>query len=377
MKPDLSSIARQFQFDGEFINAHPFGFGHINDTYKTYVNGNNGSIKRYILQRVNHQVFRNLDQLMSNISLVTSYLRHHINQDGGDPDRETLNLVPTVGGATYFHTASGEYWRGFIFIEGAQTYQIAESAEHVHNAGYAYGNFMQRLKDFPAKKLYETIPDFHDTEKRFKHFLLAVEEDRRGRVRDVMDEIEFVLARKEDTSVLVNLIENGKLPLRVTHNDTKFNNVMIDDLTGEGVCVIDLDTVMPGLSLYDFGDAIRSIANPAAEDEPDLSKVVFDIRIFEHFTKGYLAATKNVLTSNELELLPFSAKLMTLECGMRFLTDHLNGDIYFKTHRENHNLDRCRTQFRLVQGMEDRMVTMKTIVERCRNIDSEHQHISP
>jgi thiamine kinase-like enzyme len=301
---------------------------------------------------------------MENISGVTSFLRKKIIEAGGDPDRETLNLIPTKDNGFFYKSLDGNYWRGYIFIEKANTYQIVENLDHFYNAGKAYGKFQKLLESYPADTLYETIPDFHNTKKRYETFLTSVEKDVKNRASGVKNEIEFVIKRAKDTAVLVDLLDKGKLPLRVTHNDTKFNNVMIDDATGEGVCVIDLDTVMPGLSLYDFGDSIRSGANPADEDEKDVSKVWMDLELFEHFTKGFLEQTRESLTPLEIEYLPFSAKIMTFECGMRFLTDYLSGDVYFKIHRQEHNLDRTRTQFKMVADMEEKKEQMQRIVRK-------------
>ncbi|MFB0534017.1 MAG: phosphotransferase enzyme family protein, partial [Anaerolineae bacterium] len=340
--------------------------GHINDTYVARFRKGDGAVRRYILQRINHNVFKSPEELMHNIEKVTTHLRKKIIAAGGDPERETLNLIPTVGEETFYRTPDGNYWRAYAFIEGAQTYEVVENLDHVYNASKAFGQFQRLLSDFPAGQLHETIPDFHHTRKRFEAFVEAVERDVKDRAQSVRAEIEFVEKRAQDTSVLVDLLERGELPERVTHNDTKFNNVMIDDKTGEGVCVIDLDTVMPGLSLYDFGDSVRSGANPAAEDERDLSKVCIDLEIFDCFVRGYMDAARDFLTSTEVDYLPFSAKLMTFECGMRFLADHLNGDVYFRIHRENHNLDRCRTQFKMIEDMEAKFDQMASIVGKYR-----------
>ena len=359
---DFYPIVQNFQFDGKFLRAEPYGFGHINDTYAAYFEKPNGDTYRYILQRINHKVFRNPPQLMKNIEQVTNHLRKKIITTGGDPDRETLNLILTTSGDIYFRDFNENYWRAYIFIEGAETYQVAASMQHVQNAGHAFGNFQRLLSDFPAAQLSETIPDFHNTPQRLTDFKAALDADTLNRAHLAKNEIEFVLNRESDMPVLIH--HAADLTVRVTHNDTKFNNVMIDDQTGEGVCIIDLDTVMPGLSLYDFGDAIRSISNTAAEDERDLSTVNFSLTTFEYFTTGFLTATRGILTPKEVDLLPFSAKLMTLECGMRFLADYLEGDVYFKVHRAEHNLDRCRTQFKLVQEMEAQTEEMVQIIEK-------------
>jgi hypothetical protein len=366
MQPDLVAIAGHFQFEGRFVDSfpHPAG-GHINDTYVVCYQA--GDVTRqYILQRINHQVFNHPEQVMQNIEAVTAHLRQKIAAYGGDPARETLNLIAATQGGTLHQAPDGNYWRAYLNIENARTYNVAESLDQVYQAARAFGNFMSLLSDFPADQLHETIPNFHHTPKRFEALKEAVERDVVGRAGAVAAEIDFAMQRADKVAVLIDLLERGELPARITHNDTKLNNVMIDDLTGEGVCVIDLDTVMPGLSLYDFGDAIRAGANPAAEDEQDLSKVVFDLPVFDRYTQGYLSATRGSLTPTELDYLPFSAILMTYECGIRFLADHLQGDTYFKIHREGQNLDRCRTQFKLVADMEEAYEQMVAIVDAYR-----------
>ncbi|MCJ7512848.1 MAG: aminoglycoside phosphotransferase family protein [Anaerolineales bacterium] len=363
MEPDLQAIGRRFAISGEFVSGGPYGMGHINDTYAA-VYRQDAVERRFIFQRINHNVFKHPEGLMANIVAVTSHLSRKIQASGGDPLRETLTLIPAVDGRSHCRTAAGDYWRVYVFIEGARTYEAVENLEHVSSAGRAFGRFQQLLSDFPADELIETIPDFHHTGKRFVDFTRALEEDVKHRADSARPEIEFVLQRSDSMNILVDLLAAGRLKQRITHNDTKFNNVMIDDRNGEGVCIIDLDTVMPGLSLYDFGDSIRSLANTGAEDEPDLSRVEFDIGIFELYTRGYLEATRGLLQQEEVDLLPFAAQLMTLECGMRFLADYLQGDIYFKTHAPDHNLLRCRTQFKMVQGMEAAADRMAAIVQR-------------
>lgn len=361
---NFEEIIEQFNYEGKFSHIVPYGSGHINDTFAVTCIKANGENIRYILQRINTNIFKEPEKLMENIENVTTFLKDKIKISGGNPKRETLNLIHTINGKTFYVSSSGEYWRSYVFIEGAQTYQVVENLTHFYNAGKALGNFEQLLADFPAEKLHETIVDFHNTRKRYITFLEALSLDKMNRAKDIKKEIDFVLNHEEETFTLINLFKEGKLPLRVTHNDTKFNNVMIDDITGDGICIIDLDTIMPGLSLYDFGDSIRSGANPAEEDERDLSRVCMDLKLFEHFTHGFLDGTNHSLTKVELEYLPFAAKIMTFECGIRFLTDHLNGDTYFKIHRENHNLDRARTQFKMVKDMEEKFNEMKAIVEK-------------
>lgn len=362
MNPPFKHIVREFQFDGDFLSASSYGSGHIHDTYAALFQAGRDT-RRYILQRINQNVFRDPEGVMNNIRAVTAHLRRKIIAAGGDPQRETLNLIPTIDGNCYHKTAEGDYWRGFTFIEGARTYDFVENLDHVYNAAKAFGNFQTMLSDFPSEQLVETIPNFHHTGVRFQTFITAVESDVKNRAADCQAEIDFVTQRAATTSTLIDMLIRGELPERVTHNDTKFNNVMIDDQTGEGICIVDLDTVMPGLSLYDFGDSIRSMANTAAEDEPDLARVNFDLQIYRSYTHGYLDAAGRILTPREIEQLPFSAILMTLECGMRFLTDHLQGDIYYKIHRQDHNLDRCRTQFKLVSDMEKQLDSMTEIVD--------------
>jgi len=361
---NFKEVVQNFAFEGEFIEASPYGFGHINDTFVVYFKKTNTNLHRYILQRINSSTFKDPEELMENIGGVTSFLSKKILEAGGKPLRETLNIIPSIDGRYFYKDTENRYWRAYIFIEGAKTYQIVENPNHLYNAGKALGKFQKLLSEYPAQSLHETIADFHNTKKRYEVFLEAVNKDTENRVGEVKEEIEFVKKRADEVSILTDLLEEGKLPLRVTHNDTKFNNVMIDDKTGEGICVIDLDTVMPGLSLYDFGDSIRSGTNPAEEDEKDLSKVWMDLELYEQYTKGFLEVARDFLTPMELKYLPFSAKLMTFECGIRFLTDHLSGDTYFKIHREGHNLDRARTQFKMVADMEDKMEQMVKIVEK-------------
>jgi len=356
--------AGHFSFEGTFIDAVRCVTGHINDTYTVRCGLAGGGISRYILQRIDHRIFRNPEKMMENIVRVTRHLRGKIMRAGGDPERETLTIIPARDGGSFYRTDGGDYWRAYAFIENAHSRDMAEGPDQFRQAGKLLGRFQGMLADFPAADLHETLPDFHNTKKRLDQLVQAVERDSMNRARDTGNEIDFVLRRAKDASVLVDLIAAGALCPRVAHNDTKFNNMMIDDRTGECGCLVDLDTVMPGLYLYDFGDSIRSGASTAPEDEKDLDRVSMDIELFERFTEGYIESAGGFLPKPEKELLPFAAKLMTLECGMRFLTDHLNGDTYFRTHRPGHNLDRARTQFRLVADMEDKMETMMKTVER-------------
>ncbi len=321
-----------------------------------------------ILQRMNREIFTKPVELMENVVGVTSYLREKIIERGGDPERETLNVIPAKDGKAYFVDSKGEYWRSYKFITDATCYDRVEKTEDFYESAVAFGNFQRLLADYPAATLHETIKGFHDTRARFQVFKNAVEQDVCGRADSVRKEIEFVLAHEETANVFGELQDKGQLPLRVTHNDTKLNNIMIDNVTRKGICVIDLDTVMPGLAMNDFGDSIRFGASTAAEDEKDLSKVSCSMELFEIYAKGFLQGRAGSLTPKEVELLPMGAKVMTYECGMRFLTDYLQGDHYFKIHREGHNLDRARTQFKLVEDMEAKWDTMARIVRKYENL---------
>lgn len=360
----VAEAIRGFRYEGELVWKKPYGSGHINDTFllKYKIDGM-GSIK-VILQRMNREIFRNPEQLMENIVNVTSFLRKKIEENGGDPDRETLTVIPAKDGKPYFIDSQGEYWRSYIFITDAECYDKVEKPEDFYESAVAFGKFQRLLADYPAETLHETIPGFHDTKARLEALKKAVEADVCGRADSVRKEIEFVLSRAETAELFGNLQKEGKLPLRVTHNDTKLNNIMIDNKTGKGICVIDLDTVMPGLAMNDFGDSIRFGASTAAEDETDLSLVSCSMELFEVYVKGFLEGCGGSLTDLEVQLLPMGAKVMTYECGMRFLTDYLEGDHYFKVHREGHNLDRARTQFCLVADMERKWDEMNGIVER-------------
>ena len=354
----------QFDLGGKVIKQLPYGNGHINDTYLLTIQKEDGTEGRVILQRMNRSIFTKPVELMENIMGVTSFLREKIIANGGDPNRETLNVIPAKDGKPYAVDADGEYWRCFSFIEATTSYDKVESLEDFYESAVAFGNFQRLLADYPAETLHETIVGFHDTKARFEVFKKAVEEDVCGRADSVREEIEFVLAHEDVANVFGDLLAKGELPLRVTHNDTKLNNILIDNETHKGICVVDLDTVMPGLAMNDFGDAVRFGASTAAEDEKDLDKVWCDMELFEAYTKGFIEGCGGKLTQKEIEMLPMGAKVMTFECGMRFLTDHLKGDTYFKIHRPNHNLDRARTQFKLVADMESKWETMNEIVKK-------------
>ena len=353
-----------FQLDGMVMKAVRYGSGHINDTFLMTLREDDETEGRVILQRMNKSIFTKPVELMENIMGVTSFLRERIIENGGDPDRETLNVIPTKDGKPYFIDSEGEYWRCYKFIEDATSYDQVENPEDFYESAVAFGNFQRLLADYPAATLHETIKGFHDTKARFEVFKKAVADDVCGRAASVKDEIDFYLSHADVANVFGDLLEKGELPLRVTHNDTKLNNIMIDNETHKGICVIDLDTVMPGLAMNDFGDSIRFGASTAAEDEKDLDKVWCDMDLFDVYTKGFIEGCAGRLTEKEIELLPMGAKVMTFECGMRFLTDHLQGDTYFKIHRENHNLDRARTHMKLVQDMEAKWDIMNEIVKK-------------
>lgn len=354
---DLFEVSEKFKINGRAVSIMPYGEGHINETYLLVTDEG----FKYILQKINHRLFKDVPRLMRNIELVTAHIADKVRQRGGDIAREVLTIVRTDEGKSYFGSEDTGYFRVYIFIENATAHQVVQKSEHFYQSAYAFGTFQNQLADFDASQLYETIPNFHNTSVRFENFKKAVEADKAGRLKLVKKEVDFVLEREDYCGRIVRLLESGQMPLKVTHNDTKLNNVMIDDATGKAVAVIDLDTVMPGSSCYDFGDSIRFGCNPAAEDEVDLSKVNFRLDLFKTYTEGYLAALKNI-SDTEKQNLAFSAILMTYECGMRFLTDYLEGDTYFRIKRENHNLDRARTQFKLVSDMEKLLEQMNEIV---------------
>ncbi len=362
LRHDVQSLSRQFQIPADFESAAPYGTGHINDTYAAvYCQG--GATIRYIHQRINRNIFKDVDGLMENIHRVNEHLRAKL---AGRPDvtRRTLTLVPACDGRSYAVDPQGECWRTYVFIEGARTYDAVESTRQAFEAAKAFGRFQGLLADLPAPPLGDTIPNFHNTPLRFAALERAIAADAAGRAAAAQREIDFALSRKPITSRLIDLQAEGVLPQRTTHNDTKFNNVMLDDATGEGVCVIDLDTVMPGLALYDFGDMVRTTTSPAVEDERDLSKVCLQFPMYEALVRGYLAAASETLNQAEKEHLAFAGKLITFEIGIRFLADFLAGDVYFKVHREGHNLDRCRTQFKLVESIEQQEDAMNRLVGR-------------
>lgn len=341
----MEQMINRFAVKGLPVTSCRFGEGHINETY--LVTCDTGL--SYILQKINRQVFQKPEELMENIARVTAFLEKR-----SADRRASMHLVPASDGSMYAADEKGEYWRVYEFIPDSVCLQRAEKPQDLYHVGLAFGNFQQLLADFPAAELHESIRDFHDTRVRYAQLHEALVQDVMGRAKDCGEEIRFALAHEQEAGVIVDGLAAGTLPLRVTHNDTKLNNILLDYTTRKPLCVIDLDTVMPGSALYDYGDSVRFGVSTAAEDERDLTKVHVDMDLYRVFTQGYLEGCSGSLTEAETALLPMGAKLMTLECGVRFLTDHLNGDHYFRISREEHNLHRCRTQFRLVQEMEDR-----------------------
>ena len=345
---------------GDFVSAEPYGTGHINDTYRVRASLA-GTPVHYLMQRINHDIFKQPDGVMDNIVRVTNHLRAKM---AGVPDasRRALTVIPArADGRPWVRDRSGNWWRLYLFIEQARTYDVIENARQAFDAARAFARFQSLLADLPAPRLNETIPAFHNTLSRLDALDAAIQADAFGRKAEVAAEIEFVEQRRSRCGYLLERHARGEIPERITHNDTKINNVMLDDATGEGVCVIDLDTVMPGLALYDFGDMVRTATAAALEDERDLSKVKCRVEMFEALARGYLEGADFLLPAEREELV-FSGQLITLTIGIRFLTDYLSGDVYFRTHRPGHNLDRCRTQFKMVSSMEEQAAAMEEIV---------------
>ena len=361
--PGLREALDAYTFPEILLSVDRYGKGHINDTFCAVCQSQEGNAIRFIIQRLSNAAFPHPEELMENFVGITSFLRNKILADGGDPTRETLSVVKTKDGRDFYTDANGRVWRLMPFIENTDCYQSA-TPELFEASARTFGRFQRLLNGYPAETLHETIPNFHNTEDRLAKFLTAVAADKLGRAKEVQPEIQFVLDRRADCSVALNALKEGVLPLRVTHNDTKLNNILIDRESHEGICVIDLDTTMPGLSINDFGDSIRFGANHSAEDEKDLSKVNFDLGLYEVFTRGFLQGADGILTEAELEYLPWGARLMTLECGIRFLTDYLDGDNYFHVCYPEQNLDRSCTQFKLVWDMEQQFEDMHEIVKK-------------
>ncbi len=363
MSDKLRIVTEQFAVKGAFVSGIPYGNGHINDTKYVITEDAEGK-HEYILQRINKNVFKSPEKLMENYVGVTEFLRANIEKCGGDPLRETINAIRTHDGKSFYIDEDGEYWRMLLFVTDSMSYDKVERPELFYDSAVAFGNFQYLLRSYPAETLNETIVNFHNTPDRIRQFKEALAADVMGRAASVKDEIDFVLSREDFAKMLEIAYVQGRLPLRVTHNDTKLNNILFDKNTGKAVCIIDLDTIMPGYSVNDFGDSIRFGATTALEDEADLSKVNFDISLYELYVKGFIEGAKGGLMDSELDLLPIGAMMMTFECGTRFLTDYLNGDTYFRTSRPGHNLDRARNQFKLVSDMEAQLGEMKAIVEK-------------
>jgi hypothetical protein len=353
---NLGAVAHEFAVEGEFLRAEPWGSGHIHDTFRVTFD-RSGAPACCILQRINTAIFRNLAALMENIERVTAHLAA---ETAGEPDRDrrVLALIPTRAGRSWLTDEEGHAWRAYRFIADAHTVDQVNSPAQAFQAARAFGRFQQQLAGLPPPRLQDTIPSFHHTPSRFAALEDAIARDAAGRVRTAAPEIAFALARK---SLATALLE-ANLPERVTHNDTKINNVMLDDRTGEALCVIDLDTVMPGLAAYDFGDMVRTMTCPAAEDETDLAQVRMHFPLFEAVARGYLSAAGAFLTPAEKDSLTVAGKLITFELALRFLSDHLNGDTYFKVHRADHNLHRARAQFALVASLEENEAEMARLL---------------
>lgn len=360
---NIKEIAEKFGVLGKVDKFEVCGMGHIHATYLVTTKHEYGSFK-YIIQKINHHVFTDVDGLMNNMKLITEFIRRNVRKRGEDAGRATILLLKTKDGEPYYTSDDGNYYRCYVYIGNVASITDASDPHQLYLSGIGFGRFQKNLDGFDATQLTEAIPDFHNTVKRYETFEKAVKEDVMGRAASVQEEIDFYRSRSHYASKVVDMLASGELPLRVTHNDTKINNVLIDLFEDRPVAVIDLDTVMPGSILYDFGDSIRSGAKLGAEDEPDLNNVGFSLEYFEAFTKGFIREVKDKLTPAEIDNMAFGAILMTYECGMRFLTDYLQGDVYFKVHRDKHNLDRTHTQIKLVKLMEEALPEMDAIVKK-------------
>lgn len=360
----IADIGEMFAIEGDFVCAEEINTGLINVTYRVTYEKSCGTRERYILQRINPNVFKDPKAVMRNVERVTRHINWKVLRVQKDASGQTLNLYPARGGKFYATGPGGGYWRCYNNLEDTHTYDVVESTTQAYQAGYAFGSFQDLVCDMPLENISETIPDFHHTRKRYARLMEVAAADPCGRLASCPLELEFIKAREADVDRLLDMQAAGILPTRITHNDTKINNVMMDEKTDKAVCVIDLDTVMPGLTLYDFGDMVRTATSPATEDETDLNKVYMQMPMFEAIVKGYLDAASGFLTQAEVDELSFSGKLISLEIGIRFLTDYLEGDVYFKTTREGHNLDRARTQLKLVKSIEDQMDAMQEFVRK-------------
>lgn len=358
---DFRRICSKFALYGDFLVAVPFGGGHVNDTFQlTFDQG--GVRLHYVLQRINRNVFRKPELVMENMDRVTRHLLAKIHAEKVETRKRTIRLLRTFANQPCVTDERGDVWRAYIFVENARAYDVLETPEQAFKVAQAFGEFQCNLVDLPGPRLHETIPDFHNTPKRLEALRQAIRRDPVGRERRVRREIDFIMKLADETERLLRLQAEGAIPERITHNDTKVNNILIDDLTGDGICVIDLDTVMPGLSLYDFGDMVRAGTSPAEEDEVDLAKVGMRFEMYEALYRGFLSSAGSFLTEAERENLPFSGKLITFEIAIRFLTDYLEGDVYFKVKRPEHNLERCRNQLRMVESIEEQSKRMKDLL---------------
>jgi len=364
---EIKDVIRHFCFEGKYIGAEELRSGNVNGTYRLFYTKPDGSRSDYILQRINTYAFKKPEQVTSNIVRVTEHLRRTMEEAGENPDNRVLHCIPTREGEFMYHDKQDRYWRAYRYIHSAFAYDRVEKPEHFREAGRAFGEFQRMLSDFTAEDLYETIPHFHDTRRRFYAFVASVAEDKVGRVAELEKEIDFFFDRRKMMGAIVKRIDDGRIPVRVTHNDTKINNIMIDEASGKAVCVIDLDTVMAGSALYDYGDAIRFGASTAAEDEPDTSKISLDLNLFREFTAGFLSEVGDLLTEEEIRCLPLGIKVMTCELAMRFLTDYIDGDLYFRVRSPEHNLIRAHAQMKLLEDVENKTEQMDAIIEELIN----------
>ena len=362
--PDLASILSGFDGPGAFLSGARFGTGHLNETYLVHCEGGRAP-GRFVLQRLNTGIFRDPVAVMENIVQVTRHLRRRLaTACPGQEERRVLTLIHRKGGPeSYLNDPVLGFWRCMIHIDGARTHDVLESPSQAYAAARGFGGFQRLLGDYDGPRLVETISRFHDTRVRLEHLRQAVASDPLGRAAETSREIDFAFEREELADSLLRLQASGEIPERITHNDTKLNNVMLDDATGEGICVMDLDTVMPGLSLYDFGDMVRSACNSAAEDERDLSRIAAREDVFEALARGYLEGSDGILLPVERQSMALAGRLLTYECGVRFLTDHLEGDGYFRIHRPGHNLDRARNQFALLRSLEQKDAVLQRIIQ--------------
>lgn len=360
----IKEAIEEIDFKGTIKSVKPFGGGHINDTFLLVYTLPEGKEIKYILQRINHEIFTNVEHLMENYCNICSHLKKQIKLMGGDEERETITVIYTKDGKSYVKDSKGNFWRGILFIHNSITMEVVESPMDFYKTGKAFGRFQQQLKSFQVEELQEIIPNFHNTEERYKSFLNSVKRDKVNRANLVKEEIKFITDREEDTIILLDMLSKGILPLRVTHNDAKISNIMLDKDTKEGICIVDLDTIMPGVVAYDFGDAIRSGATYATEDEVDLNKVSLELDLYEAFTKGFIEGAEGTFTKAEIESLRWGAKIITLEQGIRFLEDYINGDEYYKIDYPEQNLNRTRTQLKLVEEMESKWDKLQEITEK-------------